>query len=74
VRPGRIPVSGGISGACLNLELDYHTEHIDETLLSNLISLLQTVAEEQYPRIFRIVNGDDVLELLCRTLEAASAS
>jgi hypothetical protein len=67
-------VKFGIAGACLNLELDYRAEHIDETVLFNLIGLVQTVAEEQYPRIFRIVNGDDVLESLGRTLDVGSAS
>jgi hypothetical protein len=67
-------VKFGIAGECVNLELDYRAEHIDEAVLSNLIGLVQSVAEEQYPRIFRIVNGDDVLESLGRTLEAGSAS
>jgi hypothetical protein len=64
----------GISGTCLSLELDYRAEHLDETVLAHLIGLVHSIAEQQYPRIFRITNGDDVLESLGRTLEAGSAS
>jgi hypothetical protein len=67
-------VKYGISATFLNLELDYRAEHIDETVLAQLIGLVHAMAEQQYPRIFRIVNGDDVLESLERTLEAGSAS
>jgi hypothetical protein len=67
-------VKFGISGTCLNLELDYRAEHVDETVLANLVNLVHTVAEQQYPRIFRIVNGDDVLESLGRSLETGTAS
>jgi hypothetical protein len=67
-------VKFGISGTCLNLELDYRTEHVDETVLANLINLVHTVAEQQYPRILRIVNGDDVLESLGRALEQGPVS
>jgi hypothetical protein len=63
-----------ITETTLLLELDYRAEHVDETVLGNLVGFLQSSAEEQYPRVFRIVNGDDVLESLGRTLEASPAS
>ncbi len=68
------PKSRESGRTCLNIELDYRAEHVDETVLGNLVNLLHTVAEQQYPRIFRIVNGDDVLESLGRSLETGIAS
>ena len=53
----RRSTSSASRGRRLNLELDYRAEDIDETVLANLVDLVHTVAEEQYPRIFRIVTA-----------------
>ena len=48
----------------LVLELDYRTEHIDVEAIRGLIGLIYSSAEEHYPKLFRIVSGDDVLQAL----------
>ena len=52
------------NSAALVLELEYRAEHVDAQVLSNLFSLILANAEEYYPRLFRIVSGDAVLESL----------
>jgi hypothetical protein len=48
----------------LVLELEYREEHVDAEVLGNLLGLALSNAEEYYPRLFRIVSGDAVLESL----------
>ncbi len=52
------------SSAALVLELEYRAEHVDAQVLSNLFSLILTNAEEYYPRLYRVVSGDAVLDSL----------
>ena len=48
----------------LVLEMEYREEHVDAQVLGSLLSLILANAEEYYPRLFRIVSGDAVLESL----------
>jgi hypothetical protein len=54
-----ISSSGG-----LLLEIDYRAEHVGSAEVGNLIGLLHHNAESYYPRVFRIVSGDETLEAL----------
>jgi hypothetical protein len=64
----------GVFGQNLELEIDYRAEHVDDAVLGHLVSLLFNLAEEHYPKVFRIVNGDDVLESLERALEPGASA
>lgn len=48
----------------LVLEIDYRAEHMDAAVLANLLGYLYATAEEHYPKIFRIVSGDETLDAL----------
>jgi hypothetical protein len=48
----------------LVVEAYYRREHVDASVLGNIIGLLLEYAEEYYPRMFRIVSGDEVLDAL----------
>jgi hypothetical protein len=61
-------------GTNLALELDYRAQHVDAEVLGKLIGFLVSVAEERYAQIFRIINGEDVLESLERSIERDAAS
>ncbi len=52
----------------LILELEYRAEHLDPSVLGNLTGFLYTMAEQHYPKIFRIVSGDETLDALAETL------
>jgi hypothetical protein len=52
----------------LVLEIEYRTEHVDAPTLANLARFLQSTAERMYPKVFRIVSGDDALAALETTL------
>jgi len=60
----RMPLVKFVANGGLMLELDYRFEHLDATVLEHLIGLLVANAEECYPKIFRVVTGDDVLDAL----------
>lgn len=54
----------------LVLEIEYRTEDVDASTLANLARFLQATAERMYPKVFRIVSGDDALAALETTLAA----
>ncbi|MBV9645843.1 MAG: hypothetical protein JO043_00085 [Candidatus Eremiobacteraeota bacterium] len=56
-------------GKSLVLEADYRSEHVDEDVLPQLLTFLVTIAEEQYPAIFRIISGDETLDALEASLK-----
>jgi len=58
----------------LVLELDYRAEHVDAEVLGNLILLLHANAEMHYPKIFRVVSGDETLAQLEAQLITAKAA
>ena len=60
------------SGETLTLDLEYRQEHIDATVLRNLMSLLHALAEEHYPELFRIAAGDATLANLQAAFERPS--
>jgi len=62
------------SGGRLILEVDYRAEHLDAAVLGNLVGLLHSIAEEHYPRIFRVVTGDEVLDALAPQLPRPEAA
>jgi hypothetical protein len=62
------------AGAGLHLEIDYRAEHLDATVVSNLVSYLHYTAEEHYPRIFRIVAGDETLHQLESSMQPSEAA
>jgi hypothetical protein len=57
-------VKFSLSDKELSLEADYRAQHADNTVTGELLRHLTAVAEEQYPAIFRIISGDDVLKAL----------
>lgn len=58
----------------LCLEVDYRAEHIDAAVLNNIVSHVHRTSEEQYPKIFRIVSGDEVLRELGTQLATPEAA
>ncbi len=60
----QMPLAKFITSSGLVLELDYRADHLDAEVIGNLIGLLHANAETHYPKIFRIVSGDDTLEKL----------
>ena len=58
----------------LLLEADYRAEHVDAEVLGRLVGYLFSAAEEQYPRAFRIVSGDERLEMLELSLQTGEAA
>ncbi len=52
------------SGNVVTLDLEYREEHVDATVLGNLLGLLQSLADEHYPELFRIAAGDATLASL----------
>jgi hypothetical protein len=62
-----------VASDALVLEIDYRLEHLDISTLQSLIGLLHCNAEEYYPKIYRTVSGDDVLEALQPTALADAA-
>jgi hypothetical protein len=57
----------------LVLEIEYRTE-LDAAMLGDLARFLQAAAERMYPRIFRIISGDDALAALETTLAQQDAT
>jgi hypothetical protein len=53
-----------VKSSALYLELEYRDEHIDPEVVKNIFGLIHSNAEEYYPRLFRIVSGDAVLDSL----------
>ncbi len=53
-----------VKADALFIELDYREEHLQPGVMGNLLGLLVSNADEYYPRLFRIVTGDAVLEAL----------
>jgi hypothetical protein len=53
-----------VKGSSLVLEMEYRAEHINAEVMRNLFALRLSNAEEYYPRLFRVVSGDAVLESL----------
>ncbi len=51
------------------LELHYGSEHADAHTVSGLVSLMTACANEDYPRIVRLLTGDETLEQLGRQLQ-----
>ena len=48
----------------LCLEIEYRQEHLDSSVLRNLVCLAVKVGEAEYPRLFRIVTGEAALDSL----------
>jgi hypothetical protein len=48
----------------LCLELEYRQEHLDSSVLRNLVCLAVKVAEAEYPRFFRIATSEPQLAAL----------
>jgi len=60
------------SGSTVTLDLEYREEHVDAAVLGNLLGLLQTLAEQHYPELFRIAAGDATLTTLQEAFERSS--
>jgi hypothetical protein len=52
------------------LELQYRHEHLNSESMSGLVSLLTSVANDDYPRIMRTLGGDATLERLERSFKS----
>ena len=48
----------------LSLELEYRQEHLDSSVLRNLVCLAVKVGEAESPRLFRIATGEAALDQL----------
>jgi hypothetical protein len=48
----------------LCIELEYRQEHLDSEVLRNLVYLLVQVAEDEYPRFFRVATAEAALDSL----------
>ena len=53
-----------IEGDCLYFDVEYRTEHLDSSVLSNLLRLTVYVGDDEYPKLFRIASGDVMLKAL----------
>ncbi|MFY9780486.1 MAG: hypothetical protein WAJ85_08250 [Candidatus Baltobacteraceae bacterium] len=53
-----------IEGDSLYLDIEYRTEHLDSSVLGNLLRLVVQVGDDEYPRLFRIASGDTMLKAL----------
>lgn len=60
--------------AGLVLELEYRAEHLDAPVLANLLGHLYWAAEARYPKVFRIVSGDETLNALESKLSSSEAA
>ena len=63
-----------VKSSGLYLEFEYRLEHLDGGTVSNLFGLAIDQAEEYYPRLFRVVTGDSVLDALEKRSVIASAT
>jgi hypothetical protein len=62
---GALPLGKlSIEGDGLYLEVEYRSEHLNSSLLGNLLGLLVDVGDAEYPRLFRIAAGDMILKAL----------
>lgn len=52
------------AGTRLVLEIEDRAEHVDAPTLANVVRFLHASAEEAYPKVFRIVSGDETLAAL----------
>jgi hypothetical protein len=48
----------------LHLDLEYRQEHLDSSVLRNLVCLAVKVGEAEYPRLFRIATAEAALDSL----------
>ena len=62
-----------VKGSGLYLEFEYRLEHFDGGTVSNLFGLA-VENEEHYPRLFRLVTGDAVLDAFEKQTAIASAT
>jgi hypothetical protein len=53
-----------IEGDSLYLDIEYRAEHLDSSVLSNLLRLVVNVGDDEYPKLFRIASGDVMLKAL----------
>jgi hypothetical protein len=53
-----------VDESSLCLELEYRQEHLDSSVLRNLVCLVIKVGEVEYPRFFRIATSEAKLESL----------
>ena len=51
------------------LELQYRHEHLNPDSLKGIVSLLTSIADDDYPRIVRVLGGDATLERLERSFK-----
>jgi hypothetical protein len=58
----------------LVLEIDYRAEHIDAQVLRRLLDYFFATSEEHYPKVFRIVSGDETLHALESNLAISAAA
>lgn len=63
-----------VKSSGLYLEFEYRLEHLDGGTVSNLFGLAVEQVEERYPRLFRLVTGDSVLDALEKQTAIASAT
>ena len=63
-----------VKSSGLYLEFEYRLEHLDGGTVSNLFGLAVEQVEEHYPRLFRLVTGDSVLDALEKQTAIASAT
>ena len=70
----KISLTKFVKSSGLYLEFEYRLEHLDGGTVSNLFGLAVEQVEEHYPRLFRLVTGDSVLDALEKQTAIASAT
>lgn len=70
----KISLTEFVKSSGLYLEFEYRLEHLDGGTVSNLFGLAVEQVEEHYPRLFRLVTGDSVLDALEKQTAIASAT
>jgi hypothetical protein len=62
------------AGTRLVLEIEYRADDVDGDTLAALVRILHANAEEAYPKVFRIVSGDETLAALESSLSPQDAT
>ena len=70
----KISLTKFVKSSGLYFEFEYRLEHLDGGTVSNLFGLAVEQVEERYPRLFRLVTGDSVLDALEKQTAIASAT
>jgi hypothetical protein len=70
---GRLCVAKySLGPADICLDLEYREEHVNGEVLSNLAGLVTGILDDEYPKLFRIISGDETLRSLERAFRRST--